>query len=366
MAPIRLLFYLPDLDGGGAQRTLLNLAAELNRSSRCDVTVLTGRATGPAERWIDPDLPTAVLPGNRAREQIFSLRREVKSRNPDILFSTMLHGNLAAWFSTRLMIGKPKLVLRETNSHRHRDDLSTLLRWLAGLAYRGADRVIALSHGVQQELEELYRLSVGQVETIHNPVRIDAFEAASPARQIPRTELRILTIGRLAHQKNHADLLRAVAKLGDLPIRLTILGEGPLRADLTTLATELSLQERVEMPGFVEDPGAYLSQADVFVLSSRYEGFGHVLVEAMAAGLPVVSTDCPYGPKDIITSLQDGILVPNEDPDGLAKAILDIWNDADLRDRLSKNGIARAREFDVGSISERYLRTFHDCLTQGK
>lgn len=357
----RLLLYLPDLDGGGAQRTLINLANALHRAGAFQVLLVLGQQDGPARSWLNTDVPVEVLPPGRARGQILSLRRAIRRFDPQAVMSTLLHGNLTLWLATRWLPSPPKLILRETNSHRHRGDLSVVLRFLAGRAYRRADRFVALSEGVRREMVDLYHLDPARTVTIHNPVDIERFRTDSTPAS-PDGHFRLITLGRLAAQKNHPCLLRALAQLQDSDIHLTILGEGPARQSTEALIAELALADRVTLAGHVSDPVPYLAQSDLFVLSSRYEGFGHVLVEAMAAGLAVISTDCPYGPADIIADGETGVLVANDDPAALAAAIARLKADAPLRQKLAEAGRRRADDFAAEKIAAQYSTLILSCI----
>lgn len=367
MTRLRVLLYLPDLDGGGAQRTLLNLASALHRIQTLQVRLALGRRDGPAARWLDPAVDCAVLPPGRARQQTIAVRREIGTWRPDVVLSTMLHGNLVAWLATRLMPGRPRLLLRETNSHDHRTDLSRLQRFLAGMAYRACDRFIALSEGVRREMTANYGLRPDRTVTLHNPVDLTPYQAAADRpRPIvdPEGPFRLLTVGRLTDQKNHACLLRAMAQLNDPRVTLIILGEGPLRPEIEALSKELGINGQVSLPGFSDTPQDAFASADAFVLPSRYEGFGHVIVEAMASGLPVIATDCPYGPADIIDSDEVGILVPNDDPTALAAAISLMRTDPNRAWRLSVAGKVRARAFSADHIAWQYADLIRHCVAE--
>lgn len=352
----KLLIYCPDLDGGGAQRTLLNLAAGLSETGRFTVELALGAESGPAALWLPEGIHHFTLPPGRARSQVLALRRLILRRSPSAVLTTMLHGNLTLWLATRGMRRRPKIILRETNSHRSRDDLSSKQRWLAGLAYRSADGFIALSEGVLREMHDLYALDPAKTACLPNPIDLDRFRTVGARRPDPQTVdgLSLLSVGRLASQKNHALLLHAVASAGQTVRSLTILGEGSLRPEIEALTARLSLIDKVSMPGHVAETAPYLATADLFVLSSRYEGFGHVIVEAMAAGVPVIATDCPWGPAEIIEDGVSGIMVPNEDAPALAAAIDRLASDGALRQRLSEGGRARADAFALDRISRRY------------
>lgn len=166
----------------------------------------------------------------------------------------------------------------------------------------------------------------------------------------------IITVGRLAYQKDHVTLLRAFAlALRRVQARLVLVGQGPLHGELVTLAEELGISDKVLFAGWQENPFAWMANADLFVLSSRFEGFGNVVIEAMACGLPVVSTDCPSGPNEILANGDAGILVPVGDVHALADAICLVLENSELREQLADKSKRRAPEFDISMIGRRHL-----------
>ena len=366
-APVGVMLFLPDLDGGGAQRTFVNLANALP-PDRIGRILVTGRANGPARAWLDPTVRLVDLGCGRMRAALAPLRRLVRARRPAVLFSTMVDANILSAAATVGLSRRPAVVLRETNSHRSRDDLGALRRRAIRWAYRRADMVVALSTGVGRELVEDYGLDPAKVVTIPNPIDVGQWRAGADAarsRRPPWGEWAqgapvLIGVGRLSRQKGFDLLLQALARLDASAARLVLLGEGPERGVLERLAAELGLSQRVLMPGFVDDPVAWLAHADLFVLSSRWEGFGHAIVEAMACGTPVVSTDCPYGPADILQNGETALLVPPENPALLAQAIDRMVEDRELSDRLALAASATAERFS----SVRIARLYADLLVE--
>jgi glycosyltransferase involved in cell wall biosynthesis len=214
---------------------------------------------------------------------------------------------------------------------------------LRQLLYGTAWCVVTPSRGVLESFPPRIRRR-GRV--IPNPV--DLTPAATPRPGAGR----LVAVGRLVHQKGFDLLLPAFAKLApDHPEwTLTIWGEGEQRAALEALGARLGLAERVQLPGVTEQPGQWVEEADVFVLSSRYESFGNVITEAMAAGLPVIAFDCPWGPGDIIRDGEDGLLVSPEDVDALAAAMRRLIVDADLRRRLGEKAATNVQRFARAAI----------------
>ena len=228
--------------------------------------------------------------------------------------------------------------------------------------------MVALSEGVRRELMEDYRLEPGRVVTIHNPVDVDGFRsrASDTVRPWQGAGPVVVAAGRLVRQKGFDILLRAFAAMRTVEARLAILGAGPERAALAGLAGELGVRGRLLMPGHVADPAPWFSHAAAFALSSRWEGFGHVLVEAMACGAPVVAFDCPYGPTDIIDDGKTGVLLPAQDPDALARTLDRMIQNREWARRLSNDGQRSAERFSAPVIARTYAALFDDLCAAAR
>ena len=358
---MRILCFLPDLGGGGAQRTLINLAASFRLAGH-EVMLGSAQADGPARAWIDPSVETVAVGSGQLRNALFPLVKLLRERRPDVVLSSVLDANIVA-AAARALAGAPrsKLVVRETNSQRARDDIGALRKRLARRAYRSADAVVALSEGVRQELIEDFALRPDKVVTIHNPVEFDALVAeakTAPPPPLKKDGVWIMGVGRLLRQKGYDRLIRAVAALQRPDVRLALVGDGPDRAALQSQANELGIGDRLIMPGFVRQPMQWLAAADLFVLSSRWEGFGHVIVEAMAAGVPVIAFDCPHGPRDIVRNRENGILVPEGDEAALAAAMSELLDNRDFAMALAAQAKADAVRFSSATIAAQYLKLF--------
>jgi glycosyltransferase involved in cell wall biosynthesis len=239
-------------------------------------------------------------------------------------------------------------------SPRRLDRLQPLLgRWL----YPRADAIVAVSNAVAQDLAQVSKLLPDSITVIGNPVDTELFAARSTApvalpQFAPGRPPVVLGVGRLVPEKDFALLVRAFAEMAPShSAQLVILGEGPERGALTRLVDDLGLADRVSLPGFVNDLPGYLGRAAVVVLTSRLEGFGNVLVEAMACRTPVVSVDCPGGPAEILGGGAFGSLVTPDDPPALGTAIEKMLLHPTPQDRLR----ARSSEFSISRITSRYL-----------
>ncbi len=365
--PLRVLLFLPDLDGGGAQRTLVNLANALPRD-RIEPILVSARTDGYGKDWVAADVPLCDLMTRRLRGSLRPLRRIIRHYQPKVLLSTIADANVIAYLAIQGLTTPPKLILRETNSHRMRDDIGLIRRSLIKFAYRRADAVVALSDGVRREIIADHKLDPQRTYTLSNPVNVK--EIANSVEKvrgeeppISKTGPLIVSIGRLSRQKGFDLLLDAFSRIGDKEARLVILGEGEERSCLELMARNLGVANRVIFPGFIDNVALWLAYADLFVLSSRWEGFGHVIVEAMAAGVPVVATDCPYGPREIIRDGKTGLLVQPDDACMLSSTIDRVLSDSALRQALSIAAVADCGNYSVEIVAENYAKLFHKIVS---
>lgn len=347
-------FLLPDMGGGGTERLTVELANGFAaRGAKVDLVLMQARGEflpllSPAVRVVDLKVP-------RLRHVPGALRRYLKVEKPDALLAAMWPLTSASVMATYGLKIRPRLLLsdhcplREQYASPLRTSLS--LRLLVPLTYRGADGIIAVSTGLAKEMVELAKVPAEAVRTIHNPIAAPALSAQGAAVWGDVPGPRILALGKLKPEKNFALLVRAFARFASSrPGTLAIVGEGQERGALEQLVGELGLQGRVVMPGFSASVGDWYAGADLFVLSSEYEGFGNVMVEAMHFGLPVVATDCPHGPAEALGGGLWGRLVPCGDEAALAKAIGAALDEPPDRDRQR----TRAAEFSAERAVDAY------------
>jgi glycosyltransferase involved in cell wall biosynthesis len=226
-------------------------------------------------------------------------------------------------------------------------------RMAARFVYRRANAIVAVSEGVRSEILELFNTDPSRVVTIYNPVIPNGFESVrGEARHLPGQPFSIVAMGRLAREKGFDVLIEAMANV-PMPWQLDIWGEGPDRPLLEKMIAERNMTSAIRLRGYTADPFGVLAAAELFVLSSRHEGLPTVLIEALACACRVVAADCPHGPSEILLDGRLGRLVPPENPDALAEAIIreirgNTSTDVDLRRK-------RVEEFTVTRAGRRWL-----------
>lgn len=362
----RIGIFLPSLVGGGAESVMVTLANEFVTAGYA-VDLLLVAANGPHLSRIKPDVHIIELGGRGVMAAIPALARYLRRTPPVALLSAMSHANVAALLAHRLSRSKVRLVVSERMSLAARRDLydspgERLLRLLMRILYKRAAAVIAVSIRMGDDLAATLALRRECIHVLPSPLIGPAWlSGTEPEPDASWWPLKdggplILSAGRLTAVKDYPLLIRAFARLVKArPARLLILGEGEDRVPLQALIAELDLEHRVSMPGYVPNPGAYMRRADLFVLSSRYEGLPGVLVQALACGVPVVSTDCLTGPREILDGGRWGRLVPTGDEAALAAAMSAALDDADHPDTTA---CVQAYREDVAA--ERYLDVLLD------
>ncbi len=340
---------------------MLNLAASFLKSGYA-VDLVLARAQGEYMEQIPEGARLVELDASKPLTAVPGLAQYLRTRQPHALLSTMTHVNLAALWAARLSRTGVRCVVREAEHLSSRLAMCALRhRWtmprLVRQEYARADAVVATSQGVAQDLYRVGRLPRERIQVVYNPVIDSTFRkrCATPAihpwfdDSLPI----ILGVGRLTAQKDFTTLLKAFAlvKRGR-PARLMILGEGEERPRLERLAQELGVAADVDMPGFVDNPYPYMARAAAFVLSSRWEGLPNVLIEALACGTRVISTDCPSGPAEILDRGRYGQLVPVGEPEAMARAMERVlsgnFQAADPTHHLN--------QFDANRVAAQYLQ----------
>jgi glycosyltransferase involved in cell wall biosynthesis len=369
-APLRVLFFTPTLGAGGAEMQLLRLLRSFDRRQVAS-EVCVARAGGSYERQLPAGVPLHVCT-HHLRSSLLSaagsvrcLRRRMRELQPAIVVSLIEHTSLALSGSLMGLRPRPKLVLGIQNNFsmgmaQAPLHVRRLLRPLYLRAYARADHVVALSRGVAEDLRRQIPGIAAKTSVVYNAGMDPDLEprAAEPLPEPRPSAPLIVACGRLVAQKDFATLLSALARLETRPAPvLWLLGEGPLEGELQAHARALGVAERVRFLGFRDNPFPFMAAADVFALSSRWEGFANVLVEALACGTPVVASDCPYGPREILDGGRHGTLVKVGDPADLARA-LDAALSAGKTPARRAACRARAQVFDAAASARGYADVF--------
>jgi len=411
VTPRHVVFYLPNLAGGGAERSILRLSQALAERGH-QVELIVNQAAGPYRSLVSASVRLTVLErarkvagraalvrlalGNRearavlarlacARRPIIklayipALAAVLAERRPEVLISALTRANLAALLACRLAELKSRVVVTERNHlsaelAERREQGDNPAGWaslidLVNACYPWADVVAGVSHGVADDLAASTTLSRDTIRTLYNPV-VGPDLAGTGSMPLPAgiwpittpdTTPVILAVGRLEPQKDFLTLIRAVAELRRTrPVHLVIAGEGVLREALCAEIRRLALDEVVHLVGWVDAPAVLMHRASLFVLSSLYEGLPGVLIEAMGCGCPVVATDCPSGPREILLDGRYGPLVPVADVPALAEAMQASLDHPVAREAL----LARAGDFSIETSTKRFERLIEDLATR--
>jgi glycosyltransferase involved in cell wall biosynthesis len=369
----KALLVTPTLAFGGAERVVLTLAeALLRRGVRPVLAALSARGDYAAQV---PEGIALVDMGRTGRlsfpRLVINMARLLRRERPEVAVGftglanfVLLAGAAVAGGGTRVVVTEH---IHPTSMYDSEEEpLGAVKKSMIRLLYPRADRIVAVSEGVGLDLVRNFGIPERMIEVVYDPVdlgRLLGTGVSPPPHPWFRTgDPVILSVGRLAPQKDLKTLFEALRLLRRrMPARLIVVGDGPERRSLERRRAELALKGAIDFAGYDPCPWKYMAHADVFALSSRFEGFGLVLVEAMALGLPVVSTDCPAGPAEILEEGRYGLLVPPGDPPALAAALGRVLEDRRLRIGLAAGGRRRARSFEVERIAARY----ETCILSG-
>ncbi|RCJ37396.1 group 1 glycosyl transferase [Nostoc minutum NIES-26] len=361
---MRLTLIISSLTYGGAER-VMSIMANYWVAKGWQITLLTFESQKNNEFYLDSrvsyltlgmykDSANAIIGVWNNLKRIGRLRDAIINSKPDAVISFMSTTNVLVLLATRGL--QIPVVVSERNDPL-KISISRSWKQLRQWTYPFADRIVFQTNRARDYFSSKVQAS-GCI--IPNMVLLPPIE-----KELSRNLLKersLIAVGRLVRAKGFDLLLQAFAQLKDCypDWTLTILGEGSLRSDLESLRNQLGLSDRVYLPGTVNNPYEFLKQADIFIMSSRFEGFPNALCEAMACGLPVISTDCPSGPREIIRDGIDGILVPNEDMSALAVAIERLISDEEERKRLAVHAPEVTERFNL----EKVMGMWEELLTQ--
>ena len=354
------------LDCGGVQRSI-TIKANYWTQKGWKVTLLTlDDDTSPPFFELDPRINLIPLGIYQASSNLLSavwnnlrriivLRRAIHDSKPDVVISFWTFVSVLVLLGTR-GLGVPVVVSEEGDPLS--DPPSRVLKWLRRWTYTFGTKIVVLT-------ERAKACFHGKVEAKTTVIPNAVALTTHTVKMLPdedTSKLSIVAMGRFSREKGFDILLRAFVKLKDIYPNwtLTIAGDGPLHTQIESLRDELGLEGRIHLPGLVKNPHQILKQADLFVLSSRWEGWPYVLLEAMSCGLPVISTDCRTGPSEMIRDGVDGVLVPPEDVEALAAAMDRLMSDESKRERLGSRALDVNERFPLDKVMgmwEEVLRT---------
>jgi glycosyltransferase involved in cell wall biosynthesis len=365
----RLSFVIPSLNVGGAEQVTVSIVNGL-AARDYDVELVVSRFEGRLKSELRTDVPVVAL--SESRTPVLGVAAEfrpivayLREQEPAALIPHLPRMSVVCLAAARLAATDTAVFPTHHSAYGHgRDDVikSRTVDWLVRRLYPTADRVIAVSDGVANGISRLTAVDRADISVLHNPIEVDVVRerARQPVDGAwiddDDTDV-ILFVGRLEDQKDLETWLRAFARIHDdhPDMRGVIAGKGSRREPLVELAADLGIGDVVAMPGYVDNPYGFMAEADLFMLSSRYEGLPTVMIEAMACGCPVVSTDAPHGPSEILEEGDLGRLVPVGDPGRLASAAVETLDDPPPEQRLR----ARANEFapeEVLNDFERFIQ----------
>jgi len=365
MASDKVAFFLPSLGGGGggpggAERITLNLAGELVSRGYGAELVLADLSRA-YHSLIPAGVHVIDLGSARVSRCLRSLSSYLKREKPQALLSSLDHGNVVAIWAGRLARVRTRIVVanhiqlsvatQEASNLRGR-----LVPWFVRHSYKRADAIVSVSHGAAADLSRIAGIPIERINVIYNPVLSSrVFEMAIESPDHPwlanGEPPLIIAAGRLTRQKNFGLLLEAFSIVRRQQIaKLIIFGEGEERHQLEQRVKDLQLAADVSLPGWSTNVYAFMARANLFVLSSLWEALPTVLIEALALGLPVVSTDCRSGPREILRDGEYGTLVPVGDAELLARGMGEEL--ARPRRTVPKEFL---RPFEVSFATEQYL-----------
>ncbi|MDG5821296.1 glycosyltransferase [Natronococcus sp. A-GB7] len=356
--------FLPRLGVGGIEQVAVNLSNKLlEYGYKVDIVLIN--KSGELLEDIKRGVNIVNLNVDSDYKIPIELREYLVSKEPDLLYSMLTPLNIIAIMTNILSVGDTKNVVSEHNMMKSKvtNYKTNACFQLSKILYPLADHIVTVSDGVSESVRNNTLARQESISKIYNPIDVDGIRRLSEERSghpwidNPSTRI-IISGGRHETQKGFDTLIRSFSQTNLKKNKLLLFGEGPETDNLKKLVSELDVSDSVDFLGYVDNPYAYINESDVFVLSSRHEGFGIVLVEALACGCPIVSTNCESGPSEILADGKYGQLVPVDDEQKMAKAIEQVLKSPSKSDTLSK----RASDFSVDNSANQYDKLFQRLL----
>lgn len=378
MKKSKILFISTNLKGGGAERMILNILLHLHPDIYKIYLVLfehEGVYVGQVPAYVKKIFLIIKNKFNYIKIILLLAFKLFSGLKPDIVISFMILPNILTILSSLISLFKPKIIISIRNNPEM-DFISQkkkcFKKVLMNILYPFASHIIVISKGIKNTLITNNNFKRDKIRVVYNGIDINYVQTL--ARKIPDDPLfqkkgcyYITACGRLTHQKGFFNLIKAFSLIKNrINAQLFIFGEGEERKNLENLIIHLHLNNKVFLPGFTPNPFQYIAHSDVFILSSLYEGFGNVIIEAMACGTPVISTDCPFGPGEIIEHGINGLLIPPDNIDTIADTLLSLLQNKSLRERLILEGKKRINDFSVIKMVNGYESLFSQILSNKK
>lgn len=359
----KVLFLAPSMMGGGAERVISTLLQHLDRN-RFELHLAMLHTGGVFVRDIPEDVLLHDLQVARVRYVLPAIVRLAWKLKPQTIMSTLRHLNVALILSKPFLPRNTRLLVREaalaSPTLKYETKHPEFWTWFYRHLYKYADRIVGLSDAMVNDLVQNFKVPAEKTVRIYNPIDTKRVRRSAQAGTNPYSGLgpHLVAAGRFSREKGFDLLLAAMpAVIQEFPgVELVILGEGPLKSELMEQAQQLGLQSSVSFPGFDLNPWRYFRHADLFVLSSRYEGLPNVLLEVLAVGTPVVATDCPGGVREIQTCDPEMVLVAPEDPAALAAAIILSCEKTRNANHARARSLPDLSNFDLQQIVTEYSR----------
>ena len=364
---MKIFFRISNLGFGGAEQVFLSIARELQLKEDHQVIFVVDRRIGENVEIAEKlGFEVVSLQAKRTLTSILPMSKLITRLQPDVIISAYTDTNAACLLSNLITTHKVPIIVSEHASLKeHWQNKSfikkRILKFYVACLYRLANKVLCVSNGLKGQVDALLKDSSKTI-AIYNPVR---FKGTKSIGKMKSKTLKLIAVGRVAPQKEYSTLIKAVSILRkSIPVSLKIIGGTANTCEydkVTRITKELQLENEIDFVGYSDDVAQYYKDADIFVLSSAWEGFGNVIVEAMAFGLPVVSTNCNYGPAEILESGKYGRLVDVGDSEALANAIMhERSNTLAAPDSL----IARSKEFSEEKIAQQYYSLIQEVISQ--
>jgi len=359
----KISFFSPNLEGGGAERIIAILATYLSKEAY-NVDLLLVKSTGPYLSEIPETVNIIDFNSDGVIKSLPKLIKYLRSEKPDILFTSQMHSSAVAIYAAKLASVKTKIYIRQPSMLQRPFESSTLISKIKyeiiRKSLKNADKVVVSSQVMLNEFIRETGTNISKVKVIHNPIPLELIRKKSLvpinhawfSKDQPPV---VLAVGRLVKVKDFSTLLKAFAIVRQThSANLVILGEGVLRPDLEDLIKSLGIEDYVYMPGFISNPYPYMKHAKLFVLSSLREGFPNSMVEAMACGTAIVSTNCNGGSSEILEDGKWGQIVSVKNPFEMADAIIKT-----LEDTSPPDVTERVQDFSIDFIMKNFTDLFN-------